>query len=97
MSKFGTTDNFLMDLAREPHSISGRLSLRKLTSANPSSLRSKRFRAERESHFLALVSFLARPKPRISFLGLFLLRNSTETLATQAKPERQNDFLDILI
>ena len=39
-------------------------------------------------HFLALVSFLARPKPRIlflaSFLGLFLLRNQTETLATQA-------------
>ena len=39
-------------------------------------------------HFLALVSFLAQPKPRIlflaSFLGLFLLRNQTETLATQA-------------
>ena len=39
-------------------------------------------------HFLALVSFLARPKPRIlvlaSFLGLFLLRNQTETPATQA-------------
>ena len=32
----------------------------------------------------ALVSFLARPKPRIPFLGLSLLRNSTETLATQA-------------
>ena len=31
------------------------------------------------------VSFLARPKPRISFLGLSLLRNSTETLATQAR------------
>ena len=36
-------------------------------------------------HFLALVSFLARPKPRIPFLGLSLLRNSTETLATQAR------------
>ena len=36
-------------------------------------------------HFLALVSFLARPKPRIPFLGLSLLRNQTETLATQAK------------
>ena len=36
-------------------------------------------------HFLALVLFLARPKLRISFLGLSLLRNSTETLATQAK------------
>ena len=34
--------------------------------------------------FLPLVSFLARSKPRISFLGLSLLRNSTETLATQA-------------
>ena len=37
-------------------------------------------------HFFALVSFLARPKPRIPFLGLSLLRNQTETLATQAKP-----------
>ena len=37
-----------------------------------------------ERKFLVLVSFLARPKPRISFLGLSLLRNSTETLATQA-------------
>ena len=35
-------------------------------------------------HFLALVSFLPRPKPRIPFLGLSLLRNQTETLATQA-------------
>ena len=35
-------------------------------------------------HFLALVSFLARPKPRILFLGLSLLRNQTETLAAQA-------------
>ena len=34
--------------------------------------------------FLALVSFLARPKPKIPFLGLSLLRNQTETLATQA-------------
>ena len=32
----------------------------------------------------ALVSFLARPKPRIPFLGLSLLGNQTETLATQA-------------
>ena len=37
---------------------------------------------------VALVSFLARPKPRISFLGLSLLRNSTETLATQANREK---------
>ena len=62
-------------------------------------LRSKRFRAvsrvkDRAKnvptpfplfHFLALVSFLARPKPRIPFLGLSLLRNQTETLATQAR------------
>ena len=37
--------------------------------------------------FLALASFLARPKPKIPFLGLFLLRNQTktwETFATQA-------------
>ena len=35
-------------------------------------------------HFLALVSFIARPKPRIPFLGLSLLRNQTDTLATLA-------------
>ena len=35
--------------------------------------------------FLALVSFLARPKPRIPILGLSLLQNQTEMLATQAK------------
>ena len=38
-------------------------------------------------HFLALVSFLARPKPKIPFLCLSLLRNKTETLATQANVE----------
>ena len=31
------------------------------------------------------VSERARPKPRIPFLGLSLLRNQTETLATQAR------------
>ena len=31
-----------------------------------------------------LVPFLARPKPKIRFLGLSLLRNQTETFATQA-------------
>ena len=36
-------------------------------------------------HFLALVSFLAWPKPRILFLGLSLLQNQMETLATQAR------------
>ena len=35
-------------------------------------------------HFLALVSFLARSKLRIPILGLSLLRNRMETLATQA-------------
>ena len=35
-------------------------------------------------HFLAFVLFLARSKPKIQFLGLSLLRNLTETLATQA-------------
>ena len=34
--------------------------------------------------FLAFVSFRARPKPRIPFLGLSLPRNQTETLATRA-------------
>ena len=34
-------------------------------------------------HFLVLVSFLVRSKPKISFHGLFLLRNQTETLATR--------------
>ena len=33
---------------------------------------------------IALVSFLARPKPRIPFLGLSLLRNQAKTLSTQA-------------
>ena len=36
-------------------------------------------------HFLALVSFLARSKPKVPVLGLSLLRNQTKTLATQAK------------
>ena len=35
-------------------------------------------------HFLVLVSFLAQSKQKIPFHGLFLLRNQTETLATQA-------------
>ena len=41
-------------------------------------------RASPHFHFLALVSFFAGPKPRIPFHGLSLLRNQTETLATQA-------------
>ena len=42
-----------------------------------------------------LVSFLARPKPRISFLGLSLLRNSTETLATQAIAASKNVYREV--
>ena len=34
-------------------------------------------------HFLALVLFLALPKPKIPFLGLSLLCNMTKTLASQ--------------
>ena len=34
-------------------------------------------------HFLALASFLARQKPKTPFLGLSLLQNQTEMLATQ--------------
>ena len=41
---------------------------------------------DRAKSFLALVSFLARSKPNVTFLGLSLLRNQTETLATQALP-----------
>ena len=37
-------------------------------------------------HFLALISFLTRWKPRIPFLSLFLLQSQTETLFTQAIP-----------
>ena len=36
----------------------------------------------------AMVSSLARSKPKIPFLGLSLLRNLTETLATQAKSKQ---------
>ena len=36
-------------------------------------------------HFLALDSFVARSKPKVPFLGISLLRNQTETLATQAR------------
>ena len=45
----------------------------------------------------ALVSFLGRPKPRISFLGLSLLRNSTETLATQASIDQLVEIDDTLV
>ena len=44
-------------------------------------------------HFLALVSFLARSKPKVPFLGISVLRNQTETLATQAN--RALNFLTV--
>ena len=47
-------------------------------------------------HFLALVSFLVRPKPRIPFLGLSLLRNQTETLATQASTDWSRHVKNLL-
>ena len=43
-------------------------------------------------HFLALVPFFARSKPKIPFLGLSLLRNQTETLSTQA-----NKYFTVLL
>ena len=43
---------------------------------------SVRFRSE-TARKMALVPFFARPKPKIPFLGLTLLRKQTETLATQ--------------
>ena len=64
------------------------------------SLRRKRFRADseqrtrnesqsppekwREYKSAALVRFFARPKPKLPFLGLSLLRNQTDTFTTQA-------------
>ena len=44
-------------------------------------------------HFLALVSFLAQPKPKIPLLGLSLLRKLPETHATQPKSAKKN-FVD---
>ena len=43
-------------------------------------------------YFLALASFLALSKPKISFLGVSLLRNQTETIGTQAKMRFKNFF-----
>ena len=53
---------------------------------------------------MALVSFLARPKPRIPFLGLSLLRNQTENAcyagydilkwAILRNQEKRNDHTD---
>ena len=45
-------------------------------------------------YFLALVSFLARSKPKVPFLGISLFRNQTDTLATQATFSQPNHSLD---
>ena len=68
--------------------------MRKLSIWKSRSLRSKRFRvvweqrtrneSQRLREKMALVPFLARPKPKIMLPGLCLLRNPKQTLATQA-------------
>ena len=68
--------------------------MRKLSIWKSGSLRSKRFRvvweqrtrneSQRLREKMALVPFLARPKPKIMLPGLCLLRNPKQTLATQA-------------
>ena len=42
-------------------------------------------RVKERAKNVTLVPFFVRPKPKIPFVGLSLLRNQTETLATQAK------------
>ena len=46
-------------------------------------------RAKMAFHFLALVSFLSLSKPKMPFHGLSLLRNQTETFATQTMHARE--------
>ena len=48
-------------------------------------------------HFLALVSFLAQSIPKVPFLGISLLRNQTETLATQAVSVPENTFTNSIL
>ena len=49
-------------------------------------------------HFLALVPFLARSKPKIPFLGLSLLRNQMGMLATQCYSNTvQSNIKDVRI
>ena len=56
--------------------------------------RGTRVKDRAKNGFLALVSFLARSKPKVSFLGISLLRNQTETLA-QAMAKVFVRFTDI--
>ena len=44
---------------------------------------------------MALVSCLARPKPKIPFPGLSLIQNHTETLVTQAAVFIELDFISV--
>ena len=44
---------------------------------------------------MALVSFLARPKPKIQLPGLSLIQNQTETLVTQAAVFIELDFISV--
>ena len=44
---------------------------------------------------MALVSFLARPTPKIPFPGLSLIQNQTETLVTQAAVFIELDFISV--
>ena len=44
---------------------------------------------------MALVSFLARPTPKIPFPDLSLIQNQTETLATPATAFIELDFLSV--
>ena len=44
---------------------------------------------------MALVSFLARPKPKIQFPGLSLIQNQTETLVTQAAVFIELGFISV--
>ena len=44
---------------------------------------------------MALVSLLALPKPKISFPGLSLMQNQTETLVTQATVFIELDFISV--
>ena len=44
---------------------------------------------------MALVSFLARPKPKIPFPGLSLIQNQTETLVTHGAVFIELDFLSV--
>ena len=81
-------------------------SINEIRESIESSLRSNHFRAVSEQRTRNeserprekwLVPFLALPKPKIPFLGLFLLRNHMETLAMQVKLKRAVFFVCLLL